>query len=79
MYKMAGLVLLALAALLSLPYLLYWLLWLVTGRGLPPKQMEQPGYERGSLRPQEIWALKTVGATSIAVGIYRAAMFLWVR
>jgi hypothetical protein len=79
MFKMAGLILLALAALLSLPYLLYWLLRLVTGRGLPAKQMEQPGYERGSLRPQEIWALKTLGATSIVVLIYRAAMFLWVR
>jgi hypothetical protein len=35
MYKVAGLILLALVGLSSLPYLLYWLLWFFTGRGLP--------------------------------------------
>jgi hypothetical protein len=34
MYKVAGLILLALVGLSSLPYLLYWLLWSFTGRGI---------------------------------------------
>jgi hypothetical protein len=79
MYKIAGLFLVPLAGLLLLPHLLYWVLWLSTGRGLPPKSTEQLGHEAQSWRPHEIWALKTVGVSAIAVGLYRAAVFLATR
>jgi hypothetical protein len=78
MYKVAGLILLALVGLSSLPYLLYWLLWFFTGRGLPPKS-RQRGSTQTFWRPEEIWALKTVGMTAIGVGLYRATVFLWAR
>jgi hypothetical protein len=76
MYRIAGLILLAVVALSSLPYLLYWLLWLVTGRGLPRKSKE---HTPNLWRPEQIWALRVVGITAIGVGLYRATMFLWVR
>jgi hypothetical protein len=78
MFKVAGLILLALVGLSSLPYLLYWLLWFFTGMGLPPKSRERGG-TRNIWRPEEIWALKTVGMTAIGVGLYRATVFLWAR
>jgi hypothetical protein len=79
MYKIAGLILLALVGLLSLPYLLYGLLWLATGRGLPPKSTEQLGHMQNHWRAEEIWALKTVGMAAIGVGLYKATTFLWTR
>jgi hypothetical protein len=78
MFKVAGLILLALVGLSSLPYLLYWVLWFVTGMGLPPKSRDS-GDTRNVWRPEEIWALKTVGITAIGVGVYRATVFLWAR
>jgi hypothetical protein len=78
MYKVAGLILLAFGGLLLLPYPLYWVLWFFTGRGLPPKSWER-GSTRNCWRPEEIWALKTVGVTAIGVGLYRATVFLWAR
>ena len=41
MFKIVGLILIAVAGQLSFPYLLFWLLWLSTGRGLPAKTAEQ--------------------------------------
>jgi hypothetical protein len=79
MYKIAGLVLLALGGLSSLPYLLYWLLWFFTGRGLPPKSIGRLERRRNFWRPEKIWALKTVGVTAIGVGIYRGAIFILAR
>ena len=79
MYKIASLIPLALAGLLLLPYLLYWVLWLITGTGRTPKSTEQPRHGRNPWRPQELWALRAVGVTAIAVGIYRATLFLWAR
>jgi hypothetical protein len=78
MYKIVGGILLAVGGLLFLPYLLYWFLWFFTGRGLPPKPRERGG-TRNVWRPEEIWALKTVGMTAVGVGLYRATVFLWVR
>jgi hypothetical protein len=78
MYKIVGGILLAFGGVLFLPYLLYWLLWFFTGRGLPPKSREREGM-RNSWRPEEIWALKTVGMTAIGVGLYRATVFLGAR
>ena len=79
MHVITGLILLALIALLSLPYLLYWLVWLATGRDLPPKPKEQLENTRDLWRPEEIWALRVVGITTIGVGLYRATVFLWTR
>jgi hypothetical protein len=76
MYKLAGLILLALAGLLPLPYLLYWLLWLVTGRGLPPKTAEQLEHARKMRRAEKVWAFQAVCMTAIAVLIYVATMIL---
>jgi hypothetical protein len=78
MYRIAGGILLAFGGLLLLPYLLYWFLWFFTGRGLPPKSRKRGG-TRNVWRPEEIWALKTVGMTAIGVGLYRATVFLWAR
>jgi hypothetical protein len=78
-YKIVGLIVLALGGLVLLPYLLYWLLWLFTGRGLPPKESERPERGRSFWRPEKVWALKTVGISAIGVGIYRGAIFLLER
>jgi hypothetical protein len=78
MYKIAGGILLAFGGLLLLPYLLYWLLCFFTGSGLPTKSRERGG-TRNFWRPEEIWALKTVGMTAIGLGLYRATVFLWAR
>jgi hypothetical protein len=79
MLQIAGGVLLAVAVVVLLPYLLYWLVWFFTGRGLPRKTEEQLENARKKRRAEEIWALKAVGIAAIAVGIYKAAMFLWTR
>jgi hypothetical protein len=76
MHKIIGLILLALVALSSLPYLLYWLLWLVTGRGLPPQSKDQLEHTRNLWRPEQIWALRVVVIAAIAVGTYRAIIFV---
>ena len=77
--KIVAGILLVLATLASLPYLLYWLLWLLTGRGLPPKTAGRPERKRTPRRTGEVWALKTVALMAVAVAIYVATMYLWVR
>jgi hypothetical protein len=79
MYKMSGLILLALTGLLLLPHFLYFLLWLITGRGLHLKSEGQLEHTRNLWRPEQIWALRTVGIAAIGVGLYRVTVFFWAR
>ena len=73
--KLLSEILVCLTAVALLPYLLYWLLWLVTGRGLPPKTPEQLESRRKRTRALEMWALKAVAMTALAVALYVATMF----